>query len=66
MPLPGWTEYFKGGWGSGTGRVDNQVALLVKGEERVSVAVLTVADGSHAAGKATLRGVFGRLLRGLN
>jgi beta-lactamase class A len=66
VALPGWTEYFKGGWGSGTGRVDNQVALLVKGDERVSVAVLTVADGSHAAGKATLRGVFARLLRGLN
>jgi hypothetical protein len=28
--------------------------------------VLTVADGSHAAGKATLRGVFARLLRGLD
>jgi beta-lactamase class A len=66
VPLPGWTVYFKGGWGSGTGRVDNQVALLVKGEERVSVAVLTVADGSHAAGKETLRGIFARLLRGLN
>jgi beta-lactamase class A len=66
VPLPGWTVYFKGGWGSGTGRVDNQVALLVKGDERVSVAVLTVADGSHAAGKATLRGIFARLLRGLD
>jgi hypothetical protein len=66
VPLPGWTVYFKGGWGSGTGRVDNQVALLVKGDERVSVAVLTVADGSHAAGKETLRGLFARLLRGLN
>jgi beta-lactamase class A len=66
VPLPGWTVYFKGGWGSGTGRVDNQVALLVKGDERVSVAVLTVADGSHAAGKETLRGLFARLLRGLD
>jgi hypothetical protein len=65
VSLPGWTRYFKGGWGSGTGRVDNQVALLVRAEERVSVAVLTVADGSHAAGKATLRGIFARLLRGL-
>src|SRR3954453_15817607 len=25
----GWTLYFKGGWGFGTGRVDHQVALLV-------------------------------------
>jgi beta-lactamase class A len=65
VPLPGWTVYFKGGWGSGTGRVDNQVALLVKGDERVSVAVLTVDDGTHAAGKDTLRGLFARLRRGL-
>jgi hypothetical protein len=46
--------------------VDNQVALLTRGDERVSVAVLTVADGSHAAGKATLRGIFARLLRALD
>jgi hypothetical protein len=61
----GWTAYFKGGWGSGTGAIDNQVALLTRGGERVSVAVLTTGDGSHAYGKATLRGVFKRLLRGL-
>ena len=57
--------YFKGGWGSGTGRVDSQVALLQRGDVRLSVAVLTVADGSHAAGQATLEGVFRRLLAGL-
>ena len=61
VALPGWTVYFKGGWGSGTGRVDNQVALLVHGDVRLSVAVLTVGDGSHAAGKETLRGLFSRL-----
>ena len=61
----GWTAYFKGGWGSGTGRVDHQVALLTRGRERVSVAVLTVTNGTHKTGKATLRGVFLRLLRGL-
>jgi beta-lactamase class A len=65
LGLPGWTVYFKGGWGSGTGRVDNQVALLQRGDVRLSVAVLTVADGSHAAGKATLEGIFRRLLAGL-
>jgi beta-lactamase class A len=65
LELRGWTVYFKGGWGSGTGRVDNQVALLVRGDVRLSVAVLTVADGSHAAGKATLEGIFRRLLAGL-
>jgi hypothetical protein len=62
---PGWTAYFKGGWGSGIGLVDHQVALLTRGQERVSVAVLTITDGTHKAGKATLRGVFARLLRGL-
>src|SRR5256885_8862146 len=38
----GWKAYFKGGWGSGTGRIDNQVALLVhaKTGTRVSVAVM--------------------------
>jgi beta-lactamase class A len=62
----GWRLYFKGGWGSGSGRVDHQVALLVRGRQRVSVAILTYADGSHAYGKATLRGVARRLLRGLS
>jgi hypothetical protein len=61
----GWTAYFKGGWGSGIGLVDHQVALLARGQERVSVAVLTVTNGTHKTGKATLRGVFARLLRGL-
>jgi hypothetical protein len=61
----GWRLFFKGGWGSGTGRVDHQVALLTRGSERVSVAILTYADGSHAYGKQTLRGVAKRLLRGL-
>jgi beta-lactamase class A len=61
----GWTAYFKGGWGSGIGLVDHQVALLTRGQERVSIAVLTTTDGTHRAGKATLRGVFRRLLRGL-
>ena len=61
----GWDVHFKGGWGSGTGAVDHQVALLRRGRLRVSVAVMTTANGSHAYGKATLRGVFRRLLRGL-
>jgi hypothetical protein len=61
----GWTVHAKGGWGSGTGAVDHQVALLTRGDERVAAAVLTTSDGTHAYGKATLRGVFGRLLRGL-
>jgi hypothetical protein len=61
----GWKLYFKGGWGYGTGLIDSQVALLRRGCSRVSVAVLTMYDGSHAYGKATLRGLFVRLLRGM-
>jgi len=61
----GWKLYFKGGWGSGTGLIDHQVALLVRGCARVSIAVLTMYDGSHAYGKQTLREMFERLLRGL-
>jgi Beta-lactamase enzyme family len=64
--VPGWHVYFKGGWGSGTGAVDHQVALLRNGDRRVSVAVLTTDSPSHAYGKETLRGVFARLLRGLS
>jgi hypothetical protein len=63
---PGWTPAFKGGWGSGTGAVDHQVALLTGAcGARLAVAVMTTDDGTHADGKETLRGVFARLLRGL-
>jgi hypothetical protein len=58
----GWHLYFKGGWGSGTGLVDHQVALFTRGTQRVSVAVLTTANPNHEYGKETLRGVFARLL----
>jgi hypothetical protein len=61
----GWKLYFKGGWGYGTGLLDHQVVLLVRGCARVSIAVLTMHDGSHAYGKDTLKGIFERLLRGL-
>ena len=60
-----WTVRAKGGWGGGTGWADHQVGLLTRGRERVAAAVLTTADGSHAYGKETLRGVFARMLRGL-
>ena len=52
--------HFKGGWGSGPDRIDHQVALLTRGDERLAVAVLTAGNGSHAAGKQTLEGVFRR------
>ena len=61
----GWRLYFKGGWGD-TGWVDHQVALLTRGKERVSVAILTYHGGSHAYGQATLQGIAWRLLRGLD
>jgi hypothetical protein len=61
----GWNVYFKGGWGSGTGLIDNQVALFTRGCARFSIAVLTMHDGSHDYGKETLREIFRRLLRGL-
>lgn len=61
----GWRLYFKGGWGTGTGAFDHQVALLERGRTRVAIAVITTAQGTHAYGKETLRGAFKRLLRGL-
>jgi beta-lactamase class A len=67
VALPaGTTLRFKGGWGSGTGAVDHQAALLqLGGGRRVALAITTTGNGSHAAGKATLRGVAARLLRDL-
>jgi hypothetical protein len=59
----GWKLYFKGGWGYATGLLDHQVVLLTRGCARVSMAVLTMHDGSHTYGKATLKGIFVRLLR---
>jgi hypothetical protein len=62
----GWAIYFKGGWGSGTGAVDHQIALLRRGRRRVAVAILTTGNPSHGYGKQTLQGVARRLLRGLH
>jgi hypothetical protein len=62
----GWRLFFKGGWGSGTGRVDHQVALLTRGRHRVAIAIFTQFDPDHAYGKRTLRGVAARLLAGLS
>jgi hypothetical protein len=62
---PGWALYFKGGWGSGTGWADHQVALLRRGQRRIALAILVTSSPSHAYGKETLRGVAARLLRGL-
>lgn len=61
----GWRLFFKGGWGSGTGLVDHQVALLKRKRRRLALAVFTELSPSHAYGKQTLRGVFARVLAGL-
>jgi hypothetical protein len=60
-----WNLLLKGGWGSGSGAVDHQVALLKRGRRRVALAIFTESSPSHAYGKRTLRGVARRLLRGL-
>jgi beta-lactamase class A len=60
---PGWRIFFKGGWGSGTGRVTHQVALLTKGTRRLSIAVLTEGNPSHLYGTRTIGGIARRLLR---
>lgn len=59
----GYRIFFKGGWGSGTGRVTHQVALLEKGKTRISLAILTEFNPSHRYGTATIRGIAARLLR---
>jgi hypothetical protein len=59
----GWAIHFKGGWGSGTGRVTHQSALLLRDDERMSLSILTQWNPSHAYGTATIRGIAARLLR---
>jgi hypothetical protein len=63
---PSWRLYFKGGWGDGRGWVDHQVALLTRGNQRVSVAILTLHDERHVYGRETLRGIALRLVSGLD
>lgn len=62
---PGWKLFLKGGWGSGTGLVDHQEALLKRGHRRVALAIFTQFNPDHAYGKKTERGVAARLLGGL-
>jgi hypothetical protein len=61
----GWRIFLKGGWGAGSGWVTHQAALLERGRRRVSVAVLTRSNPSHAYGTHTIEGIARRLLRGL-
>ncbi len=62
---PGWALYFKSGWGSGSGAADHQVALLRRGRRRLSVAIMTTSNPSHAYAGETEEGIARRLLRGL-
>lgn len=66
VALPdGWRLRLKGGWGSGSGAVDHQAALLLGDGRRVALSITTTGNRSHAGGKVTLRGVASRLLRGV-
>jgi hypothetical protein len=58
-----WRLHFKGGWGSGTGRVTHQSALLLRDERRLALSVLTQWNPSHDYGTRTIQGIAGRLLR---
>ena len=63
---PGLAAVLQGRLGLGPDLVEHQVALLRVGAYRVAVAVLTSGNPDHAYGAQTLRGVFARLLRGLD
>jgi hypothetical protein len=60
-----WKLFFKGGWGSGTGSVEHQIAFMERGGLRIAAAVMITSSPSHAYAKETLAGVFRRLLRHL-
>ena len=61
----GWRIHFKGGWApEAAGWKINQVALLVNGDRRLSLAVMTRGNPSAGYGHATVRGVAERLLAG--
>jgi hypothetical protein len=59
----GWFIHFKGGWGSGTGRVTHQSALLRTSTKRIALSVITEWNPSHTYGTWTIRGVAARMLK---
>lgn len=61
----GWKLYFKGGWGSGTGLVNHQIALLERGRCAVAMALFTTNSPSHSYASRTLEGLAGRLIKGI-
>jgi len=60
-----WKLFFKGGWGSGSGAVEHQIAFMERGDLRIAAAVMITDSPSHDYAKQTLEGVFRRLLRDL-
>lgn len=65
LKLPGWKVHLKGGWSpqaSGGGWRVNQVALLTRGERRLSLAIFTSDDPDFGYGQETIEGVTKRLL----
>jgi Beta-lactamase enzyme family len=65
LDLGDWKVFFKGGWGSGTGAVEHQIAFIERGGMRIAAAVMITNSPSHEYAKWTLRGVFRRLLHRL-
>ena len=63
--LEGWKIFFKGGWGTGTGRVNHQTAFLERGRCRVALSVMTEFSPGHNYGKQTQRGIAERLFEGI-
>ncbi len=51
--------FFKGGWRKG---IVHQVALLKRGGQRISLAILTSGEPSMSYGEATLAGIAARVL----